>query len=224
MRLLERDGTLLPGLRGSAVTTSGSGDLAERTTPATETLAASAAAAELAGASALTPDLDAAAVMVALFTAHYRSLVRLAALLLRDTWTAEEVVQDSFVAMHTNGRRLRDSGKALLYLRQCVLNRSRSVLRHRQVVERHAPQPLPDMPSAEHGAMTLLDRSSVIAALHRLPQRQREVLVLRYYADLSGPQIAAVMGISQGAVKCHIARALKALRSTLERELEPTLR
>ena len=221
--MLERDGTRLPGLRGSVTTTSGSSDLAACPAPATETLA-SAATAEPAGAPTVTPDLDAAGVMVALFTAHYRSLVRLAALLLRDTWTAEEVVQDSFVAMHTNGRRLRDSGNALQYLRQCVLNRSRSVLRHRLVVERHAPQPLPDMPSAEHGAMTLLERSSVIAALHRLPQRQREVLVLRYYADLSGPQIASVMGISQGAVKCHIARALKAMRSTLELELEPALR
>ena len=224
MRLLERDGTRLPGQRGSATTTSGSSDPTECPSPATETLAASAATAELARAATVTPDLDAAGVMVALFTAHYRSLVRLAALLLHDPWTAEEVVQDSFVAMHTNGRRLRDSGNALQYLRQCVLNRSRSVLRHRLVVERHAPQPLPDMPSAEHGAMTLLERSAVIAALHRLPQRQREVLVLRYYADLSGPQIASVMGISQGAVKCHIARALKAMRSTLELELEPALR
>jgi RNA polymerase sigma factor (sigma-70 family) len=92
------------------------------------------------------------------------------------------------------------------------------------VIERHAPQPLPEMPSAEHSAMTLLERSAVIAALHRLPQRQREVLVLRYYADLSGPQIASAMGISQGSVKSHIARALKAMGSMLERELELTPR
>jgi RNA polymerase sigma-70 factor (sigma-E family) len=166
----------------------------------------------------VTPDLDAAGVMVTLFTAHYRSLVRLAALLLHDPWTAEEVVQDSFVAMHTNGRRLRDSGNALQYLRQCVLNRSRSVLRHRLVVERHAPQPLPDMPSAEHGAMTLLERSAVIAALHRLPARQREALVLRYYAEFSEAQIASAMGISRGAVKVHTARAMSSLRGVLEGE------
>jgi ATP-dependent Clp protease ATP-binding subunit ClpA len=63
--------------------------------------------------------------------AHYRSLVRLAALLVRDVATAEEVVQDSFIAMHTAWRRLPDNDKALSYLRQSVVNRSRSVLRHR---------------------------------------------------------------------------------------------
>ncbi len=53
----------------------------------------------------------------ALYSTHYRSLVRLAALLLRDVATAEEVVQDSFVAMHDGWRRVRDPEKALSYLR-----------------------------------------------------------------------------------------------------------
>src|SRR5215471_17132926 len=66
-----------------------------------------------------------------LYSLHYRALVRLAALLVRDTPTAEEVVQDSFVAMHGGWQRLRDAEKALAYLRQAVVNRSRSVLRHR---------------------------------------------------------------------------------------------
>jgi len=71
------------------------------------------------------------------------------------------------------------------------------------------------MPSAEEVAFERLERSAVIAALRGLAPRQREALVLRYYADLSGPQIAAVMGISRGAVKCHTSRALSALRDTL---------
>jgi RNA polymerase sigma factor (sigma-70 family) len=96
-----------------------------------------------------------------------------------------------------------------------VVNRSRSVLRHRAVAERHASQPLPDMPSAEEVAFERIERSAVIAALRRLAPRQHEALVLRYYADLSGPQIASVMGISRGAVKHHTARALSALRSVL---------
>ena len=150
-----------------------------------------------------------------LYSEHYRSLVRLAALLVRDAGTAEEVVQDSFVAMH-GGRRLRDSDKALSYLRQSVVNRSRSVLRHRIVVERNAPKPPPDMPSAEHGAITLLERSAVVAALRTLPPRQREALVLRYYGDLSVAQIAGTMGISRGAVNSHLSRAMIALRSVLE--------
>jgi RNA polymerase sigma-70 factor (sigma-E family) len=161
-------------------------------------------------------DVDRA--VTALYSEHYRSLVRLAALLVRDIATAEEVVQDSFVAMHGGWRRLRDNEKALSYLRQSVVNRSRSVLRHRVVVDRNAPKPPPDMPSAEHGAITLLERSAVVAALRTLPPRQREALVLRYYGDLSEAQIAGAMGISKGAVKSHTARAMIALRSVLERE------
>jgi RNA polymerase sigma factor (sigma-70 family) len=99
-----------------------------------------------------------------------------------------------------------------------VVNRSRSVLRHRVVVDRNAPKAAPDMPSAEHGAFALLERSSVIAALRGLPARQREVVVLRFYADMSEAQIAAAMGITRGAVKSHTSRALAALRSVLERE------
>jgi RNA polymerase sigma-70 factor (sigma-E family) len=151
-----------------------------------------------------------------MYTTHYRSLVRLAALLVRDTATAEEVVQDSFIAMHSSWRRLRDSDKALSYLRQSVVNRSRSVLRHRMVVDRNAPKPAPDMPSAEQGALGLLERSAVVAALRELPPRQREALVLRYYGDLSEAQIALAMGISRGAVKSHTARAISALRQVLE--------
>jgi RNA polymerase sigma-70 factor (sigma-E family) len=161
---------------------------------------------------------DAEQAVTAMYSTHYRSLVRLAALLVRDVATAEEVVQDSFIAMHGAWRRLRDNDKALSYLRQSVVNRSRSVLRHRVVVDRNAPKPAPDMPSAEQGAITLLERSAVISALRTLPARQREALVLKYYADLSEAQIAITMGISKGAVKSHTARAMAALRVTLELE------
>jgi RNA polymerase sigma-70 factor (sigma-E family) len=163
-------------------------------------------------------DTDADRAVTELYSAHYRSLVRLAALLVRDLGTAEEVVQDAFVAMHGGWHRLRDNDKALAYLRQAVVNRSRSVLRHRQVVDRNAPKPAPDMPSAEHGAIALFERSAVIAALRTLPARQREALVLRFYADMPEAQIAETMRISRGAVKSHTARAMQALRSVLERQ------
>ena len=161
---------------------------------------------------------DADRAVTAIYSEHYRSLVRLAAFLVRDTSTAEEVVQDSFVAMHGAWRRLRDTDKALSYLRQSVVNRSRSVLRHRMVVDKNTPKPPPDMPSAEHGAIIQLERSAVVSALRSLPERQREALVLRYYGDLSEAQIASVMGISRGAVKSHTARAMAALRAVLERD------
>ena len=153
-----------------------------------------------------------------LYSLHYRALVRLAVLLVRDISTAEDVVQDSFVAMHEGWQRLREAESALAYLRQAVVNRSRSVLRHRTVVDKNLQKAPPDMPSAEHGALVLLERSAVVAALRGLPDRQREAIVLRYYADLSEAEIATAMGISRGAVKSHTARGMTALRTALEQE------
>jgi RNA polymerase sigma-70 factor (sigma-E family) len=154
--------------------------------------------------------------LVALYTAHYRSLVRMAALLLHDVPAAEDVVQDAFVAMHGSWRRLRDSDKALAYLRQAVINRARSRLRHLKVVERKVPAPSPDVASAEQGMLRAAERAEIMTRLRALPHRQREVLVLRYYADLSEAQIAEAMGISTGAVKSHASRGIAALRKTME--------
>ena len=89
------------------------------------------------------------------------------------------------------------------------------MLRHRLVTERNMLQPPPEMPGAEQGAMTLLERSAVVAALRGLPARQREALVLRYYADLPEAEIASAMGISRGAIKSHVFRAMSALRGVL---------
>jgi DNA-directed RNA polymerase specialized sigma24 family protein len=104
------------------------------------------------------------------------------------------VVQDSSVAMHGAWRRLRDSDRALSYLRQSVVHRSRSELRQRMAVERAIPKPPPGTSAAEYGAIVLLERSAVVAALRSLPPRQREALVLRYYGDMTEAQIASVMG------------------------------
>ena len=201
-------------------------DAVTRHTAVTETLAANALLPEMvlapeaftAQARAASVAWDAADVVTEIYTGHYNQLVRLAVLLVHDVQTAEEVVQDAFEAMHLAWRRLRDSEKALSYLRQTVVNRSRSVLRHRKVVDMHAPKPAPDEPSAEHAALALLERSAVAEALRSLPLRQREAIVLRYYADFSEADIAAAMGISRGAVKSHTARAMAALKSILEQE------
>jgi RNA polymerase sigma-70 factor (sigma-E family) len=190
-------------------------DEVARPTSVTETLTATALVPEVRPAPAI---WNADRVVTELYLGQYKSLVRLAVLLVHDVPTAEEVVQDAFEAMHYAQRRLRDSEKALSYLRQAVVNRSRSVLRHRTVVDKNAPKPAPDEPSAEHAAMALIERSAVIEALRTLPDRQREAIVLRYYADLSEADIAATMGISKGAVKSHTARAMAALKSILEQE------
>jgi len=164
-------------------------------------------------------DQEPSRTVAGLYQAYYRQLVRLAALLVHDVHTAEEIVQDSFAALHVGLHRLKDHDRAVAYLRAAVVNRSRSALRHRTVVDKHAPRPGPDLPAAgpEQLTLTLLDRSAVISALRNLPLRQREVVVLRFYADLSEAQIAATMGISRGAVKSHTARAISTLRVELGR-------
>ena len=207
-----------------------------RPTEVTATLSASAILPEIApDDEALAPDTSAtsafdaeeprkpavwaaADVVTEIYHGHYNSLVRLAVLLVHDVQTAEEVVQDAFEAMHLASRRLRDSEQALQYLRQTVVNRSRSVLRHRKVVDMHAPKPAPDEPSAEHAALAILERSAVAAALRALPERQREAIALRYYADFSEADIAKAMGISKGAVKSHTARAMASLKTMLSQE------
>ena len=165
-----------------------------------------------------TARLDAGQAVMQLYAVHHRALVRLAALLIRDVPTAEEVVLDSFIAMRDRWDRLRDADQALAYLRQAVVNRSRSVLRHRTVIEKNPQQAPPDTPSAEDDILIQLERSAVVAALRTLPERQREAIVLRYYAGLPEAEIAGAMRISRGAVKSHTARGMSALRAAMQQE------
>lgn len=159
-----------------------------------------------------------------LYAAHWHSLVRLSWLLVRDQQLAEETVQDAFVAMHSRWSQLRNQDLALAYLRRCVVNSSRSVLRHRKVENRYlsaetsarTSQGITNEPSAESRALEHATGARLLAALGRLPRREREVLTLRYYLDLSEAQIAVALSISPGSVKTHAHRGLIALRSEVE--------
>jgi RNA polymerase sigma-70 factor (sigma-E family) len=162
--------------------------------------------------------IDADSTLEQLYDEHYLRLVRLSVLLLGDLGRAEEVVQDSFVAIY---RRMRDLDEADLpmnapaYLRQTVVNRSRSVLRHLKVVQQHPDQAPRTVPGADDDVLRGDRRRAVIDALARLPRRQREVLVLRHYLDLSEREIAETLQISPGAVKSHASRGAVALRRHL---------
>ncbi|MCW2601399.1 MAG: putative polymerase ECF-subfamily sigma factor [Frankiales bacterium] len=159
------------------------------------------------------PTLD---LLTTLYTSHYRELVRLAAFLTGDRDGAEEVVQDAYVKVHGSWRGVREVDKAEAYLRTAVVNLCRSRLRRRQVAAKHRPEPLRDAASAEASALEIVRREAVLDALHALPRRQREAVVLRYYGDLTEAQTAAAMGCSVGAVKSHTSRAMTALRPLLE--------
>lgn len=158
---------------------------------------------------------DADRALSELYAGHYHRLVRLAVLLVRDQDLAEDVVQDSFVAMHQRWRRI-DEGTAPAYLAKSVVNRSRSALRHRAVVARNRPEAPPDATPADTPVLAAARRAVVLDSLAALPTRQREVLVMRYYLDFSEREIANALGISQGAVKSHASRGAEALRQTLK--------
>jgi RNA polymerase sigma-70 factor (sigma-E family) len=168
---------------------------------------------KLAGETGLEPQAgrDADHALTALYLIHYRPLVRIAALLVQDLATAEEIVQDSFVAVHAAWRRRPDPDHALSYLYRSVISRSRSALRQPVVPEQVGPRLAADLATGEE------ERSAFISALWALPARQREVMVLRYFADLPAPQIASATGISQGAVKAYTARAMASLRAELQK-------
>jgi RNA polymerase sigma-70 factor (sigma-E family) len=146
----------------------------------------------------------------------YQGLVRLAMMLVGDEASAEDVVQDVFVRLHRSAPSLRDEQKLLAYVRSSVLNGCRSMLRRRKLVRRHAERYEPPAWSAESQAMLGEDHREVMRALHRLARRQREVLVLRFYADLPDEEIAEILRIRPSTVRSTASRALIAL----ERELE----
>lgn len=163
--------------------------------------------------------VDADAALERLYDEHYLRLVRLAVLLLGDAGRAEEVVQDTFVAVHQRRHRL-EGADLPAYLRQSVVNRSRSALRHLRVVRRHPElAPVPG-PGADEPVLRDVRRTQVVEALAGLPRRQREVLVLRHYLELSEREIAETLGLSRGAVKSHASRGAAALRRTLSGLLE----
>jgi RNA polymerase sigma-70 factor (sigma-E family) len=152
----------------------------------------------------------------ALYSAHRLRLVRLAVLLVDDQGSAEDVVQDAFAALHARWPRLHDPHRALAYLTTSVVNGSRSVLRRRRTARAYVPPHEPPGASPEAELLLAEEQRELLAAVRRLPERQRQVLVLRYWSDLSEAQIAETLGLSRGGVKSTASRALDHLEQILE--------
>ncbi len=165
---------------------------------------------------AVTAGRDAA--VVALFDAHYAGLCRLAALLLDDPGQAEEAVQEAFLATFVGWRRLRHPERAHAYLRAAVVNQCRSRGR-RRTTEQRKNRVVWAESATDTGVADVERTGDVLAvrgAVRRLPARQREAVVLRYYADLSEADVAKALGCSVGTVKSQLSKA----RATLSRLLE----
>jgi DNA-directed RNA polymerase specialized sigma24 family protein len=143
---------------------------------------------------------DASHAVAALYQLHYPALVRLAALLIPDLATAEDIVQDAFAAVHGRWHVQPDADAALAYLRWSVVHRSRSV----------PPLGGPAPGTGEPG-------SAVMSALRALSARQREVVVLRYFADLPEAEVASATGMSMAAVRNHAAQAMSSLQAGLDK-------
>ena len=155
-----------------------------------------------------------------LYRDHYRSLVRLASILVDDVATCEELVQDAFVAVLRRSGGWADPDRAPAYLRSAVLNRARSHLRKQQVRRRwlRSVDPPDHAPAADGPTLVHGETAAMLDALRALPERQREVLALRFYLDISEAEIAATLGISVGSVKTHAHRGLAALANRFGEE------
>ena len=150
------------------------------------------------------------------YRVHRLGLVKLAAFIVGDQATGEDVVQDVFIRLHQRWDVLADPGDPLPYLRTAVVNGCRSAIRWRGRAQRQAGHDSPSPPlSTEESVLLSEDRQQVLAALAGLSRRRREVLVLRFYLGLSEAEIAATLGISPGTVKSTAARSLAALARVL---------
>ena len=150
-----------------------------------------------------------------LFQAHQLELVRLAVLMVGDLATAEDVVQDAFEQLHRRWHTLRKPSNALDYARSAVLNGCRSVHRRRLVARRHQPQIAAATRPDTDTAAAFEQRTELMDAFRALPRRQREVLALRYYLDMSVADVATTLNISPSAVRSTASRGLDALARIL---------
>ena len=151
-----------------------------------------------------------------LYHARRLSLVRLAVLMVDDLPTAEDIVQDVFAALYRrHGAELRTVADPHAYLTTGVMNAARSALRRRRSARAYVAPPPGIAPAAEDEALLAEGDRTVLAALGRLTARQRQIVVLRYWSELSEQEIADVLQVSPGTVKSTAHRALAILRGLL---------
>jgi RNA polymerase sigma factor (sigma-70 family) len=172
---------------------------------------------------------DVDALVIRLFEAEGRPLVRLVRLFVDDRNAAEDLVQEGFIRLARNAHRIKDESKAPAYLRSIVLNLVRDNNRRGLVSLRHHLPFDGERASTEDEIVLRDDQREVVSVLRGLPHRQRDCLVLRYYEELGIDDIAETLGISRNSVKTHLQRGLAAMEvrlgvSASEARREETLR
>jgi RNA polymerase sigma-70 factor (sigma-E family) len=150
------------------------------------------------------------------FAAASRSRLRSTAYLLCGDWErASDHVQEGLLRMYVAWPRLERQGGELAYARKAVVSAFLDSTRKRSSTERPSSEH-PDRPSDEDVASAVADRAALMAALARLPGRQRACVVLRYFEELDVRETAVVLSCSEGTVKSQTSRALAALRGMFE--------
>lgn len=160
--------------------------------------------------------LDADTLVVKLFETEGARLVQLARWFVDDRTAAEDLVQEAFIRLARAAHRIQDADRAAAYLRSIVINLARDHNRRGLMSLRHRPAAEVDHRSAEDHVTDDESRRQVINALRALPRRQRDCIVLRYYAELPVADIADTLGLSPNSVKTHLQRGLRALSAQLE--------
>lgn len=151
-----------------------------------------------------------------LYQTQWWPMLRLATGLVDQVAVAEDVVQDAFAAVYRRLPAIREPAAAIGYLRTAVVNGGRNALRRRMVARKHLQALGADTTeSADHTTVLTAEHQLVRAALAQLPSRQREVLSLRYLAELTDAEIAEATGLSLGGIRSASSRGLAAMRSTL---------
>ena len=163
------------------------------------------------------PPAGAEGQVTVLYQAHAAGLVRLAMLMLGDQSSAEDVVQEAFFGLYRRWGKLADPDRAVAYVRSSVLNGCRDVLRRKS---RKIPAALlePNAASAEAHVLLAEEHREVLAALRRLPSRQREAVILRHCLGLPEAETALAMKVSRGTVKSAAHRGLAALARILKED------
>ena len=156
--------------------------------------------------------MDARETLDALMVQHGSRLLRLCAMNLRDASLAQDAVQDTFLKAFRQFHRFRGDADALTWLTAIAINVCRDY--RRTAWFRHVDRRTDDLP--EQAASCPFPDNTVITEVTKLPDKYREVILLRYYQDMKQKDIAAALGISDRAVRQRLNKANTMLREQLK--------
>lgn len=156
--------------------------------------------------------MDARETLDALMRQHGSRLLRLCAMNLRDASLAQDAVQDTFLKAFRQFHRFRGDADALTWLTAIAINVCRDY--RRSAWFRHVDRRVDALP--EQAANFPFPDNTVITAVAKLPDKYREVILLRYYQDMKQKDVAAALGLTERAVRQRLTKANAILREELK--------